>query len=136
MKQESAHIFCSLQDIQEQTHLRLNNLEVPNLDSRCREVRNLELDADGSLGLSAASNTTHASAEPSHHSTSLLVVASHAGQTELGAHEELFAATELLDLPHDGACFGCVVHRADVGAEFGRVGVFGDGDGDLDVVGC
>lgn len=25
---------------------------------------------------------------------------------------------------------------ADVCAEFGRVGVFGDGDGDLDVVGC
>lgn len=110
------------------TRLRLNNLEVPNLNTRRREIRNLELDADGSLGLSTASNTTHATSEPTHHSTSLFVVASHAGQTELGTHQELFAATELLDLPHYRACFGRVVHRADVGAEFGRVGVFGDGD--------
>ena len=62
------------------TRLRLNNLEVPNLNTRRREIRNLELDADGSLGLSATSDATHAATEASHHSTTLLIVASHAGQ--------------------------------------------------------
>ena len=65
----------------------------------------------------------------------MLVVAFDRGEAQLGAHEELLAAAELLDLPDDGAFLGRVVHAADVGAEARRVGVFGDGDEDLDVVG-
>lgn len=66
----------------------------------------------------------------------MLVVALDGRQAELGAHEELLAAAELLDLPDDGALLGRIVHRADVGAEAGGVGVLGDGHEDLDVVGC
>jgi hypothetical protein len=117
-------------------YLRLNNLEISHLNARGREIRNLELDADGTLRLAASANTAHAATEATHHSAALLIVTTHTGQTELGAHEEFFATAELLDLPYDGACFGRVVHRADVGAEFRRVGVFRDGDRDLDVVGC
>ncbi len=65
----------------------------------------------------------------------MLVIAPDAGQTQLGAHEELLAAAELLDLPDDGALLGRVVNRADVGAEARRVGVVGDGNDNLDVVG-
>jgi hypothetical protein len=41
----------------------------------------------------------------------------------------------LLDLPNDCGFFGGVVHGADVGAEPGRVCVFGNGDNDFDVIG-
>ena len=66
----------------------------------------------------------------------MLVVAFHRRETQLRAHEELLAAAELFDLPDDGAFLGRVVHAADVGAEARRVGVFGHGHEDLDVVGC
>lgn len=50
-------------------------------------------------------------------------------------HEELLAAGELLDPPHERRLFRYVVDRADARAEFGRVGVVRDRDEDLDVVG-
>jgi len=91
-------------------HLGLNNLEIPHLDAGGREVRNLELDADGTLGLAASANTAHAATEATHHSAALLIVTAHTGQTEFGAHEEFLATTELLDLPYDGARFRSIVH--------------------------
>jgi hypothetical protein len=91
-------------------YLWLNNLEIPHLNARSREVGNLKLDADGTLRFAASADTAHAATETTHHSTALLIVAAHTGQTELGAHEELLATTELLDLPYDGARFGRVVH--------------------------
>ena len=109
-------------------YLWLDDLEISHLNARGREVRNLELDADGTLRFSASADTAHAATKATHHSATLLIVAANTGKTELCAHEEFLATAELLDLPYDGACFGSVVHRADVGAEFGRVGVFGDGD--------
>jgi hypothetical protein len=93
-----------------QAYLWLNNLEISHLNARSREVRNLKLDADGTLRLAASANTAHAATETTHHSTSLLIVTAHTGQTELGAHEELLATTELLDLPYDRTGFGRVVH--------------------------
>lgn len=116
------------------THLRLNDLQISHLNTRRGKVRNFKLHADGSLGLSATADTTHAAAEASHHTTSLLVVAAHTWQAQLCTHEKLLAASELLDLPHDGARLGRVVHGTDVCAELGCVGVFGHGDRDLHVV--
>jgi len=91
-------------------YLWLNNLEISHLNARGREVRDLKLDADGALRFAASADTAHAATETSHHSTALLVITTYTWQTELGAHEELFATAELLDLPYDRACFGCVVH--------------------------
>ena len=65
----------------------------------------------------------------------MLVIAFDRGQPQLGAHQEFLATAKLLDLPDDGRLFRRIVHGADVGAEAGRVGVLGDGDQDLDVVG-
>ena len=65
----------------------------------------------------------------------MLVVAPDAGEAQLGAHEELLVAAKLLNLPDDGALLGGVVDGANVGAEARGVGVVGDGDDDLDVVG-
>jgi hypothetical protein len=92
------------------THLWLNNLEISHLNARSREVRNLKLDADGTLRFAASANTAHAATETTHHSAALLIVTAHTGQTELGAHKEFLATTELLDLPYDGAGFRRVVH--------------------------
>jgi hypothetical protein len=124
--------LCRLLNI---AYLWLDDLQVPHLDTRCCEIRNLELDVDGSLSLASA-NTTHASTESTHHTTTLLVVSSYRGKTQLGTHEELFTSTELLDLPYYRRCLGRVVHGTNVGAETRGVGVFGYGNGDLDVVGC
>jgi hypothetical protein len=66
----------------------------------------------------------------------MLVVAFYGRQAQLGAHEKLFAAAKLLDLPYYGAFFGSVMDGADVGAEAGGVGVVGDWNEDFDVVGC
>jgi hypothetical protein len=81
------------------------------LNARRREVRNFKLHADGTFRFATCStDTAHAAAETTHHSTALLIVTSHTGQTELGTHEEFLAATELLDLPDDRAGFGRVVY--------------------------
>lgn len=119
---------------QTQTYLRLYDLQIPHLDPTGREIWNFKLDAYRSLRF--AGHSTHAAAKASHHTTAFLVVAAYTWQTEFSTHEKLFAATELLDFPDDGGGLGRVVDGADVGAEFGRVRVFGNGDGDLDVVGC
>lgn len=65
----------------------------------------------------------------------MLVVAPDTGEAQLGAHEELLLAAKLLDLPDDGALLGGVVHGANVCPEARGVGVVGDGDDDLDIVG-
>lgn len=117
-----------------ETHLGLCNLEISDLDATRRKVGNLKLDLDGPLGALAA-DASHAAAKAARHAAAVLVVAPHAGEAELGAHEELLVASKLLNLPDDGALLGGVVHGADVGSEPGRVGVVGDGDDDLDVVG-
>lgn len=105
------------------------------MDPTGREIGNLKLDADRALPLPPLSRTAHASPEPARHAAPVLVIALDRGQAQLGAHEELLPAAELLDLPDDGALLGRVVHAADVGAEARGVGVFGYGDEDLDVVG-
>lgn len=105
------------------------------MDTAGGEVGNLELDLDGPLGtLSGTSNTTHAASKTTSHTTAVLIVAPHARQAQLGAHEELLAATKLLDFPDNGALLRGVVDGTDVGAEARAVGVVGDGDNDLDVV--
>jgi hypothetical protein len=91
-------------------YLWLNNLEIPDLNAGSREVRDLELHTDGALCFAASADAAHAATKATHHSASLLVVTTHTGQAELGAHEELFATTELLDLPYDGARFRRVVY--------------------------
>ena len=65
----------------------------------------------------------------------MLVVSFHRRETQLGAHEELLAATELFDLPYYGRFFGRVVYAANIGAKAWGVCIFGYRDQDLDVVG-
>ena len=123
---------------QNKAHLRFDDLEVAHLDPARGEIGYLEFDADRALALASsaqAGDPAHAAPEAARHAASVLVVAFDRGEAQLGAHEELLAAAELLDLPDDGAFLWRVVHAADVGAEARRVGVFGDGDEDLDVVG-
>lgn len=115
------------------THLGLYDLQIPHLNAARREIGYLELDADWSLALSSL-RASHAAAEPTRHTTAMLVIALDRRQIQFGPHEELLAAAELLDLPHNGGFLRRVVHGSDVGAEAGRVGVFGDGDEDFDVV--
>ncbi len=118
------------------THLRLDYFQIPHLDPACREIGYLELDADRPLPSLRSAQPPHAAPEPAGHAAAVLVIALHGGQAQLGAHEEFLAPAELLDLPDYGGLLGGVVHGADVGAEARGVGVFGDGDEDLDVVGC
>lgn len=65
----------------------------------------------------------------------MLVIAFDRGQAQFGAHEEFLAAAKLLDLPHNGRLLGRIVHGPDVRPEAWGIGVFGNGDQDLDVVG-
>lgn len=117
------------------TYLGFRDLEVAHLDTTGREIGDLKLDLDRPLGtLSNSTHTAHAATETTSHATTVLVVAPHAREAQLGAHKELLVAAELLDLPDDGALLGGVVDGADVGAEAGRVGVVRHGDDDLDVV--
>jgi hypothetical protein len=117
------------------TDLWLNNLQIPHLNSTRRKVRNFKLDINRPLSFTSA-HTTHTASKPTHHAAALFVVAAYRRQPEFSAHEEFLAAAELLDFPDDGRGFGRVVDGADVCAEARRVGVFGDGNGDLHVVGC
>lgn len=73
--------------------------------------------------------------ELTHHSTSTLFVAPHAGEAKLSAHEELFTATKLLDFPHNAASLRRVVNRADVGPKSWRIRIVRNWNADLDIVG-
>lgn len=116
-------------------HLRLRNLQIPHLDPTRREIRNLKLHINRPLRLPQRTRSTHTTAKPTGHTTAALVVTLDGWKAQLGAHEELLPATELLDFPDYGGLFGGVVHGSDVCAEAGGVCVFGDGDEDFDVVG-
>lgn len=116
-------------------YLGFCDLQITDLDSAGCEVGDLELDLDRPLAGLGTTDTAHAAAKTTRHATARLVVTSHAGQAQLGAHEKLLVAAKLLDLPDDGALLGGVVDGADVGAEARGVGIVGDGDDDLDVVG-
>lgn len=116
------------------SYLGLCNLEVSHLDTTCRKVWNLKLDLNRSLRTLAA-NTAHATTKTTSHATADLVIAAHAGQTKLRTHQKLLVATKLLNLPDNGALLRGIVYGADVGAEARRVGVVGNGDNDLDIVG-
>lgn len=116
------------------TYLWLNDLQIPHLNATRGEIGNLKLDVDRPLAFTRARHATHASSEPTRHAAAVLVITLDAGQAKFRAHQELFGAAELLDLPDDGGLLRRIVHRANVGAEPRRVGVFGDGDKDLDVV--
>jgi len=120
----------------ETTYLRFNYFQIPHLDPTCREIRYLKLHTDRPLPLRSTPNPAHTSTKPTRHPATVLIVTFYRGETQLGAHQELLGAAELLDLPDDGGLFGRVVHGADICAEPWRVGVFGNGDQDLDVVGC
>jgi hypothetical protein len=60
---------------------------------------------------------------------------SHTRQAKVSSHHQVLATGQLLDPPHERRLFRNIVHGPDCGAELGRVGVFRDGDVDLDVVG-
>ena len=116
-------------------YLGFCNLQISDLDTTGCEVWDLELDLDRPLTSLSTTNTTHATTETTRHTTTGLIVAPHAGEAKLRAHEELLVAAKLLNLPDDGALLGGVVDGAKVGAEARGVGVVGDGDDDLDIVG-
>lgn len=117
-------------------YLGFSNLEISHLDTTGGEIWDLKLDLNRSLGtLSRTANTTHTSTKTTSHSTTMLIVTSYTRQAQLCTHQELLATSKLLDLPHNGALLGRVVHGADVGSETRAVGVVGDRDDDLDVVG-
>lgn len=103
------------------------------MDPTGGKVRDFELDADRSFPF-APLRAPHASSEPTGHAAPVFVVPFDGWQAELGPHQELLAPPKLLDLPDDGRLFGRVVDGADVGAEARRIGVFGDGHEDLDVI--
>ena len=63
------------------------------------------------------------------------LLALHAGQVEVSAHEELLAARKGLDRPHDAVLLGHVLAVACRGLELGAVGVGRHRNDDLDVVG-
>lgn len=115
-------------------YLWFRDLQIPYLDTTRCEIGDLEFDVDGPFRF-AGSSASHATSKATGHTAAVFVVALNGGQAELGAHEELLAAAELLDLPDDGGLFGGVVDGSDVGSETGRVGVFRHGDDDFDVVG-
>ena len=56
------------------------------------------------------------------------------GKTEMGAHQKLAAAGELLDRPDDGILLRGIPRSADARLELWRVGILGDRDDDLYVV--
>lgn len=116
------------------THLRFRDLQVSYLDTASGEIRDLELDVDRALRF-ALGRTAHATSKPTGHTATEFVIALDGGEAELGAHEELLAAAELLDLPDDGRLLGSVVDCADVCTEAGRICVVRDGDDDFNVVG-
>lgn len=99
------------------THLRLNDLQVPDLDATRREIRDFELDIDGSLALGCLARTTHAAPKPSCHAAAMLVVAFDRWQAKLGSHQVFFAAAKLLDLPNDRRLLGRIMHRSNVRPE-------------------
>lgn len=118
------------------TYLGFYDFQIPHLDAAGGEVRNLELDAYGPLALARErGRASHAATEAARHAAAVLVIAFDRGQAEFGAHEEFLPAAKLLDLPHNGRLLGRIVHGPDVCPEAWRIGVFGDGDEDLDVVG-
>ena len=95
----------------------LHNLEIAHLNSRDCEVGNLKLDLDG-------------------HTTVLLALFRFdRWESELSAHQELFAAGKLLDAPNHGIGIRDVLDIADVCLENGRVDILRNGDNDFDVVG-
>lgn len=117
------------------THLWLNDLQVPHLDPTRREIWDLELDVDGTLALANLRCAAHAASKSTCHAPTVLVVALDGGQTELGTHEELLTATELLDFPNDGGFLRRVVNGPNVGPESRGVSVLWDRNKDLNIVG-
>jgi hypothetical protein len=71
------------------------------LDTARRKVRNFEFDIDRALALGCLARTTHATSKASGHTAAVLIVTFDGWQAEFCAHEELFATTELLNLPND-----------------------------------
>lgn len=102
------------------------------------DVRNLELDGDGCplVGFLCAfwspAHQQHALFDKG--CTSPGRTSSHTRQAKVSSHHQVLATGQLLDPPHERRLFRNIVHGPDCGAELGRVGVFGDGDVDLDVV--
>lgn len=118
------------------TYLWLYYLQIPNLNAARGKVRYFELNADWPLPFPSLSSASHASPEPARHSAPMFVISFYRREAQLCAHEELFAPTELLDLPYYSALFWRIVHATDVCAKTGGIGIFGDGDEDFDVIGC
>uniref|UniRef100_A0A0E9XMI6 Uncharacterized protein n=1 Tax=Anguilla anguilla TaxID=7936 RepID=A0A0E9XMI6_ANGAN len=93
----------------------LNDLQVAHLDSRGSEVRDFKLHADGRF--------------------SFLVLGLHARQPKVRPHQVLLSTREGFDGPDDLAVLRYPLHAAHRGLELGRVGVGGDRNVDLHVVG-
>ncbi len=105
-------VVASLRDV---THPRqsrvatfLNDFEVPHLDTRDCEVRDFELDLDGSAGVL------------------LSLIAFDRRKTELSSHQEFFASWELLYAPDHGVLIGHILDSADVALEHWRVNIRGN----------
>ena len=57
-------------------YLWFDDLEIPHLDTAGGEIRNLKLDRDGSLPFTTLMvGSTHATAKPTRHATTELIVA-------------------------------------------------------------
>ena len=82
------------------THFWFYDFEIPNLDAARGEIRYLKLDTDRSLPFSTL-RTTHTSSKAPGHATPMLIISFNRRQAQFCPHEELFAATKLLDLPDD-----------------------------------
>ena len=118
------------------THLWFYNLQISDLYARGRKIWNLEFDTDWSFALFALACAAHASAESTGHPSAKLIIPFDRGKIELCAHEEFFAASELLDLPYDSTFLRSIMYSANVCSKSWGVGVVGDRDQDLDIVGC
>ena len=94
----------------------LHDLEVADLHARDREVGNLELDLNWDA------------------TVLLALFRLDRGEAELGAHEELLAACELLDAPDHRVGVGDVLDIAHVGLENWGVNIRRDRHNDLDIV--
>src|SRR5271170_4524182 len=84
------------------TYLRLNNLQIPHLNPTRREIRNLELHTNRPLR-ALPSNTSHTPTKSTSHTTAVLIITLHTGQSQLRTHQKLLVTTKLLNFPHNCA---------------------------------
>jgi hypothetical protein len=117
-------------------HLWLYYFQVPDLYARGGKVWNLEFDADGSLALLALAGAAHAPAEATCHTSANFIVTLDRWKIEFCTHEKFLATSKLFDFPYNSTFLGGVMYAAYVGPKAWCIGVVGDRDQYLDIVGC